>query len=207
MPKTTFYIGLDIACNDFVASIYQSPEKQVLVKESISNNPDGYNMLISWLKNNNINKSNSIICMEATGVYSEGIAHYLVAKNFKVSVESPLKVKRAFDPIGHKTDPVDSKQIAEYAYRFKDELRFWQPKDEIVEKIRQLLVVREQFTKQKVAIKNAVHAYKLHTVQVELIKQVHQETLVELKKKSLKLTKSFWGLCVKTHYYHKIKIL
>lgn len=150
-------------------------------------------MLISWLKNNNINRSNSIICMEATGVYSEGIAHYLAAKNFKVSVESPLKVKRAFDPIGHKTDPVDSKQIAEYAYRFKDELRFWQPKDEIVEKIRQLLIAREQFTKQKVAIKNAIHAYRLHTVQVKLIKQAHNETLEQLEKQITRIDKELSG--------------
>jgi transposase len=193
MPKITFYIGLDIAANDFAASIYQSPEIPVIVKESISNNPDGYNMLISWLKEHNIGRSNSVICMEATGVYSEGIAHYLAAKDFKVSVESPLKVKRAFDPIGHKTDPVDSKQIAEYAYRFKDELKLWQPKDEIVEKIRQLLVVREQFTKQKVSIKNAMHAYKLHTIQVKLIKQAHSETLEQLEKQIARIDKELSG--------------
>jgi len=189
MPKINFYIGLDIAAKDFVASIYQSPEKPVITKETIKNNPDGFSMLVSWLKEQNIGRSNSIICMEATGVYSEAVAHYLTAYGFKVSVEPPLKVKRAFDPVGHKTDPVDSRQIAEYAYRYNDELKFWQPKDEIVEKIRQLLTAREQLTKQKVATINAMHAYSLHTVQVELIKQVHQETLTELKEKITKIDK------------------
>ena len=193
MPKITYYVGLDIAANDFVASIYQAPEIPVIAKESISNNPDGYSALISWLKEHHVGRSNSVICMEATGVYSEGIAHYLAAKDFKVSVEPPLKVKRAFDPIGHKTDPVDSRQIAEYAYRFKDELRFWQPKDEIVEKIRQLLVVREQFTKQKVTIKNAMHAYSLHRIQVKLIKQAHNETLEQLEKQITRIDKELSG--------------
>lgn len=182
MQKNTYFIGLDIACDDFVASIYQCPEKAVVTKEAIENNPDGFTMFINWLKEQGIDNSNSVVCMEATGVYSEAIAHYLAAKSFKVSVEPPLKVKRAFDPTGHKTDPVDSRQIAEYAYRFIDELKFWKPKDEIVEKIRQLLTAREQFTKQSVAVQNAMKAYERHVIKVPLIIKAHAQTLKELKK-------------------------
>ena len=182
MPKNTFFIGLDIACDDFVASIYQDPEKPVITKESIKNNPDGFNMLISWFKEHNIDQANSVICMEATGVYSEAIAHYLATYGFKVSVEPPLKVKRAFDPVGHKTDAVDSKQISEYAYRYADELRFWHPKGDIVEKIKHLLTAREQFTKQSTAIQNAMASYERHVIQVPLIVKAHQQTLKELKK-------------------------
>jgi transposase len=182
MLKSIFYVGLDIACDDFAASVYQTPEKPVTTKETVKNNPDGFNMLISWLKEQGVNQANSVVCMEATGVYSEAISHYLAAYGFKVSVEPPLKVKRAFDPVGHKTDPVDSRQIAEYAYRYNDELRFWKPKQEIVEKIKHLLTAREQFTKQSVAIQNAMKAYEKHIVQVPLIVKAHQQTLKELKK-------------------------
>jgi len=182
MQKNSYFVGLDIAADSFVASIYQAPEKSVITKEAIENNPDGFGALVTWFKEQGIDNLNSIICMEATGVYSELIAHYLSSCNFKVCVEPPLKVKRAFDPVGHKTDPVDSRQIAEYAYRYKDELRFWQPKDEIVEKIKQLLTAREQFTKQSVAMQNAIKAYEKHVVKVPLIIKSHQETLKELKK-------------------------
>lgn len=182
MEKNGYFIGLDIACDDFVASIYESPGKTVITKEAIENNPDGFSVLVSWLKEQGINNLNSVICMEATGVYSEACAHYLFANDFKVSVEPPLKVKRAFDPIGHKTDPVDSRQIAEYAYRYSDELRLWQPKQEIVEKIKQLLTAREQFTKQSTAIQNSIKAYEKHVIKVPLIINAHQETLKELKK-------------------------
>src|SRR3989338_394287 len=182
MEKNTFFIGLDIACDDFVASIYEAPEKKIITKEAIENNPDGFSMFINWLKQHNIDNSNSVICMEATGVYSEAIAHYLATYGFKVSVEPPLKVKRAFDPVGHKTDPVDSRQVAEYAYRYSDELRFWRPKQEIVEKIKQLLTAREQFTRQSTAIQNSVKAYERHIIKVPLIINAHQETLKELKK-------------------------
>lgn len=182
MTKKPYFIGLDIAAADFAASIYQSPEQPATTKEGFANTFDGFITLISWLESQKVNPANCIICMEATGVYSEGIAHFLVTQGFKVSVEPPLKVKRAFDPIGHKTDPVDSRQIAEYAYRFIDELRFWQPKDEIIEKIRHLLTARELYTKQGVAIQNALRAYKRHVVQVSLINDTHGQILKELKK-------------------------
>lgn len=182
MPKNTFFIGLDIAADDFVASVYQTHEKPIITKEAIKNNPDGFNILISWLKEHSINQANSVVCMEATGVYSEAIAYYLATYGFRVSVEPPLKIKRAFDPVGHKTDAVDSKQIAEYAYRYSDELKFWKPKEEIVEKIKQLLTAREQFTKQSTAIQNAMKSYERHVIQVPLIVKAHHRTLKELKK-------------------------
>jgi len=189
MKKNLFFIGLDISKDDFAASIYETPGKSVITKVAIPNKPKGFSQLISWLKEHHITKSNCCICMEATGVYSQAIAYYLLFQGFPVSVEPPLKVKRAFDPIGHKTDPVDSQQIAEYAYRFQDELTTWKPKEEILEKIRQLLSVREQFTKQKTAIKNAMHAYSLQRVQVKLIPKAHQETLAQIEKQIARIDK------------------
>lgn len=189
MTKNNYYVGLDIAADNFVASIYQTPQKPVITKEGFENAFDGFNMLSAWLETQKINPINCVVCMEATGVYSEGIAHFMVSQGFKVSVEPPLKVKRAFDPIGHKTDPVDSRQIAEYAYRYSDELRFWQPKDEIIEKIRHLLTAREQFTKQSVALQNAMGAYKKHVVQVNLITDAHSHVLIELKKQIAEIDK------------------
>jgi transposase len=182
MKKNLFFIGLDIAKANFAASIYQTPDQPIVTEEAIPNNPEGFDLLLLWLKEHHIDKINSHICMESTGVYSQAVAYYLLFQGFPVSIEPPLKVKRAFDPVGHKTDPVDSKQIAEYAYRFQDELTSWQPRNEILEKIRQLLATREQFTKQKVALKNAIQAYAKQRVQVALIKKAYQETLAQIEK-------------------------
>ncbi len=189
MKKTFYFIGIDIAKETFVASIYHTPREPVLTKEALPNNQMGYDQLLLWLQDHKINKHNCSICMEATGVYSQGIAYYLLSQGYQVSVESPLKVKRAFHPAGHKTDPVDSRQIAEYAYRFCDQLIPWQPKEELLEKIRQLLSLREQFTKQKVAIKNAIGAYQQQKIQVTLINKAHKETLAQLEKQITRIDK------------------
>jgi len=189
MEKNFYFIGLDMAKETFVASIYHKPNEPIWTKEGLANNQQGYQQLLLWLQEHKIGKDNCQICMEATGVYSQGIAYYLLVQGYKVSVESPLKVKRAFHPAGHKSDPVDARQIAEYAYRFSDQLIPWQPKEELLEKIRQLLSVREQFSKQKVAIKNAMGAYSKQRVQVKLINKAHQETLAQLEKQIARIDK------------------
>ena len=182
MTKIINFIGIDIGAETFVSSIYQSPTSKIATSENIDNTNNGFKVLITWLTQYNVTNANSIICMEATGVYCEALAYYLVAKGYSVAIEPPLKVKRAFDPVGHKTDAVDSKQIAEYAYRYNDELRFWKPKDETIEKIKHLLTAHEQFTKQKVAVKNALNAYEKHITKVPMIIKAHKQTLKQLEK-------------------------
>ncbi|GAH24272.1 unnamed protein product, partial [marine sediment metagenome] len=63
------------------------------------------------------------------------------------------------------------------------------------EKIRQLLSVREQFSKQKVALKNAIQAYSKQRVQVTLIKKAHQETLAQIEKQIARIDKELSFLC------------
>ena len=176
-----YYIGIDIASETFAISLYQSPDKPVITKDSMSNNEEGFQNLNVWLKDMHANTSNSVICMEATGVYGEAISHYLVAQGFKVAIEPPLKVKRAFDQDGHKTDAVDSAQIAEYAYRFLDELRLWCPPTDATEKIKHFLSARELLTKQSVATQNALTAYKKHVIKEPLIIDMYQKHITLVK--------------------------
>ena len=79
MKKHTFFMGLDIAKDTFVANIYQTPEKHILIKEGLTNNPEGYRELLLWLGEYQVTRRNSQVCMEATGVYSQAIANCLLA--------------------------------------------------------------------------------------------------------------------------------
>ena len=175
------YLGIDIGSEEFTATILQTPEKPKTSKESIPNTIDGFQMFSDWLKNQNVIIDTTIVCLEATGVYGEALIHYLAAQGFKVAVEPPLKVKRAFYPHGHKNDRVDSLQIAEYAYRFFDQLRFWRPVEENIEKLKQFLSAREGLIKQSVAIQNSLRAYQRHIFQDSSLMTIHQENLAQVK--------------------------
>lgn len=199
--------GIDIAADTFAISLFQSPDKPVTTKELLPNNEKGFQQLLDWLKDLRANASNSVICMEATGVYGEAISHYLVAQGFKVAIEHPLKVKRAFDQDGHKTDAVDSTQIAEYAYRFFDELRFWCPPSEVSEKIKQFLSARELLTKQSVATQNALIVYKKHVIKDHALIDMYQNNVTVTKEQIKIIDKHIDELIKSSPSFHELSLI
>ena len=201
------YFGIDIAADTFAISLYQSPDKPVTTKDLLPNNKEGFQQLLTWLTELRANASNCVICMEATGVYGEAISHYLVAQGFKVAIEPPLKVKRAFNQNGHKTDAVDSTQIAEYAYRFFDELRFWCSPSEVSEKIKHFLSARELLTKQSVATQNALVAYKRHVIKDQAIIDMYQNN-VTVTKEQIKIIDQHINELIKSNpSFHELSLI
>jgi len=180
--KFTCFIGVDIASETFVATTLKKSLKPLLTAQEFSNTSDGFADFVTWLSTAKIDKRTAVICMEATGVYAEALCYYLHAQDWWVAVHPPLEVKRAFAPVGHKTDPVDSRQIAEYAVRFTDKLRRWQPKKELLEQVGTLLNTREQFVRQRTAHKNTMHALKRKPVRTPLAEQLLLEGIAQLTK-------------------------
>ena len=155
--------------------------KIVVRPATFANDYDSFAPYLQWLQAAGVHPGNSVICMEATGVYGEVLAHFLAANGYTVAVEPPLKVKRAFKPAGPKSDPVDSTQLAEYAYRFWDELSPWNPRAEILEQIKTLLASREQFVVQRTGHQNTLKALKRKRVRTPLAEQLHEQAILELK--------------------------
>jgi len=201
------FIGIDVASETFTASLFQAPGKPVITRGPIDNAPDGFLSFVEWLKGQHAIPHNSVVCMEAIGVYGEALTRSLAAKGFKIAIEPPLKVKRAFDQDGHKTDAVDSAQIAEYAYRFFDELRFWQPRTDILEKTKQSLCARELLTKQSVAIQNALIAHKRHVVQDKLLLDMYEKNLSLVKEQIAQLDSHIQELIHQDPSFHELSLI
>lgn len=189
MDRPRYYVGIDIASATFTSAVGSMGDKwQIAVRpSSFANTYDSFAQFMKWLQEHGVQAGNSVICMEATGVYNEVLAHFLVANGFRVAIEAPLKVKRAFKPEGHKSDPVDSEQIAEYACRFWDELSPWSPRQEILEQIKVLLTTREQFVAEKTGHQNALQALKRKYNRTALAEKMHATAITELKKHILEL--------------------
>ena len=183
MEKPRFFVGIDIASATFTSAVGSMGDKwQIVVRPAtFANEFDSFAKYLKWLQEHSVGPDNSVICMEATGVYNEVLAHFLIINHYRVAIEPPLKVKRAFKPAGHKSDPVDSTQITEYAYRFWDELSLWAPRQEILEQIKTLLTTREQFVVDRSGHQNALLALKRKAIRTPLAEQMHEKTLSELK--------------------------
>lgn len=181
MDQPQYFVGIDIASETFTAAAGTAPWQLTVRPQQFANELASFPQFMGWLQQHGLTQADTVLCMEATGVYGEALAYFLHAQGYQVAVEPPLKVKRAFKPHGPKTDPVDSQQIAEYACRHWDELHRWQPNQAVLEQLKVLLSTREQFVRQATAHRNALHALRRKVVRTPLAEQVHVTTLQQLK--------------------------
>lgn len=183
MSKPNYFVGIDIASATFTSAVGCMQEKwHILVRPArFANDYDALPHYLSWLQEHGLQPDNCVICMEATGVYTEVLAHFLQLNHYGVAIEPPLKVKRAFKPEGTKSDPVDSTQIAEYACRFWDELALWQPRSERLEQIHTLLTIREQLVVERTGHHNSIKALQRKQVRTAFAEQIHTQAITELK--------------------------
>jgi transposase len=158
MTPFEYYVGIDIASATFTACVGTTPWAIVVKPETFANDEDGFTSFLSRLEQQKLPPDRTVVCMEATGVYGEGLAYFLYASGYTVAVEPPLNIQRKFPVNSSKNDLQDSQHITEYACRYTDKLSLWKPRDEILEQIKILLTTRQQFSTQLTAHKNALHA-------------------------------------------------
>lgn len=107
-----FHLGIDVAKAKLDCAL-RTPEGKYKNKV-VGNNRQGFNELLTWLAKHD--GAQAHVCMEATGVYWEGIAEYLVDAKMRVSVVNPMQIKAFGESlmVRSKTDRVDAKLIAQY---------------------------------------------------------------------------------------------
>jgi transposase len=187
MNSTPHVIGVDIASETFDATLYTTEAQTYSKAHHFDNAWEGFEAFQGWLNRQGVEPAGAIVCLEATGVYAEAFCYWLIAKGYRVSVEAPHKVKRAFHPLGAKSDPLDSRQIAEYAYRFYDQLPFWQPPEALLEQVKTLLSTREQLTAQSTASQNALQALQRKVVRTYLAEETLRSTFAHVKEQIRKI--------------------
>lgn len=181
MERSKVVIGIDVGSESVSVAVLHSVEQQEKQEQQFSNSPEGFEELQQWLRSNKVRQEDSVVVMEATGVYGEGLCYYLCSRRYAVAVEPPLKVKRAFHQSAHKNDTVDARQIAEYGHRFYDELQYWSPPDVVLEQVRELLTAREQFTVQKVANTNALKTLQKKLITSITAMEAYEQSIQRLK--------------------------
>lgn len=178
MPS--FFVGIDPALERLATSVYRGPNQGQPPTAAFDNNFEGFSDCMLWLNEHGAVAAQTIVCVEATGVYAETLCSYFFAQGYQLAVEGAHKVKRAFKTT-NKNDPTDSRQIAESACRYEDELSWWEPKTAIIEQIRVLLATREQLVRQRTMSRNMRKMLTHKTVQTPLANSLLEETIVHLK--------------------------
>ena len=177
-------IGLDVSKDTIDATLITTKGSTEYIK--ISNNTEGFENLINWIKTKRIRKI--AISMEATGIYYEQAAEYLSAL-YTIFVINPLKIKEyAKSQFSHtKTDKADSKLIAEFANRHLDKLTSFRPSENPI--LYKLINLLQQLKDQQKETQN-----RLHTAKDIYIKSTHEAIIELLEEKIDQTSKRIEGM-------------
>jgi len=123
-------LGIDVSKHTLSLSfgvLTEDLTKHFTPHADVTNDDDGFKEIGSWLRERVDEKVELIIVMEATGVYHQGIAHYLYGLGHQVSIMQSGRVKRYAQSLDQrsKTDALDSRMLSMLG--LERNLRLWQP--------------------------------------------------------------------------------
>lgn len=112
-----YFLGVDIAKVNHVASLLNSKGEVIIKAIKFTNSTEGLNKLLTTIKDKVGDSIDMEVAMEATGSYWLAMYSALTDKNFNVSVYNPYQIKSyrgAYNNRKQKNDVIDSVIIADY---------------------------------------------------------------------------------------------
>lgn len=148
--ESHYFLGIDAAKKKFDAAV--TIDGQHFHEAQVENATKAIEAFFRGLKKQLSSFSRLIVCMEHTGIYCQPLLDYLVKNDIKVCVEPALQIKQSQGMTRGKTDQVDARRIAVYAFKNQGNLAFWKPQRLCVQKLKALLATRERLLKVKVQL-------------------------------------------------------
>ncbi|MFC5410769.1 IS110 family transposase [Larkinella bovis] len=145
-----YFIGVDISKATLDWAVFDG--QTVVLQSQSANTEMGIKSTVKLFKAlPGFTVATSVCCMEHTGIYNAHVLAHLAKLSLPLWLESSFQIKKAGGLQRGKTDAIDAVRIAYYAFRFRDQLRLWQPPRPVLQKLaalsalrQRLLVVRQQ---------------------------------------------------------------
>jgi transposase len=144
--KSSLFIGIDISKATLDVSVMAPSNGNTFHYQQFANQQKGFVQLLRWIKQHSqgIVQEHWKVCMENTGVYSLELNCFLQQKGIWQCLENALQIKRSMGVLRGKTDKADAKTIAQYAYRFCDQLKPFVLPGKTLQRLRVLFSQRER---------------------------------------------------------------
>jgi transposase len=146
------FIGIDISKNTFDLALIKENTPEKIITAKFSNTHKGIVALEQFIRKQELAKQQILFCIEHTGLYCRVLSNYLVENQYAVWLEMPVQILKSLGIQRGKSDQLDAKRIAIYALTFKDKARLWQPPREEVQKIHDLMTLRERLVESRKSI-------------------------------------------------------
>jgi len=155
----------------------------------VDNNVSGFNNLIKWFHQHSIDLSEVMIVMEHTGLYSYQLERFLHQHGISFAKVSALAIKRSLGLARGKSDKIDARRIARYAFEKKDCLSADQPVSENLKTLQLLHSTRERLVRTRASYMTAVNEQKeaYHLKQTDIIIAAQLKVIKSLDQQIQKL--------------------
>lgn len=141
----TNFVGIDVSKSKFDLALIKELDKDHVFQGIFENTPKGIKSMVKFLeKEHEISLSETIFCMEFTGIYCRPLTWFFIEQNCHVWIEMPVNIIRSLGLQRGKNDRVDAHRIALYAYKNRDDIKLWKPQRDVILKLRDLLALRER---------------------------------------------------------------
>lgn len=139
------FVGIDVGKTWLDIAIWGSDETW-----QVSNDASGIDKIIDLL----VKSSPTLVAVEATGGYEQLVVQALLLRGFAVAVINPTRVRALAKATGRlaKTDTIDARLIAEYAFKIQPEALA--PQEAAQMRLKALVSRREQLVDMRTAEQN-----------------------------------------------------
>lgn len=154
-------LGVDVAQKELVVSLGRMTEDlsiELYAHWIFRNKESGFESLLKWVQKYTEANIPVRFVMEATGVYHQKLAYYLVEKEYEVSIVLPNKISNYMRTLETKT--VTDKTCADAITKFglERKLEIWRKPKAVYKNLQQLTRERDQIVTERVVVKNQLHA-------------------------------------------------
>ncbi len=143
-----YFIGIDVSKATLDWAVFDG--QAIVLQTQLPNSETGIKAALKLLKAlPAFTPQTSVSCCEHTGIYNALILSHLTAACFPICraagrLESSLQIKQAGGLQRGKSDQINAQRIAEYAFRFRDRLRLWQPPRQLLQDLTNLSALRQR---------------------------------------------------------------
>jgi transposase len=152
---------VDVAQDELVCSLgilFEDLSWQIKSRKTFRNHPSGFKACLKWAESMRDVHSEVLFVMEATGVYHEKFAHWLIDQGQKVSIVLPNKISNYMRTLSTKTVTDNTCADAITQFGLERKLDHWAPPKPIFRTLRQPTRERDQIVAERITIDNQIHA-------------------------------------------------
>lgn len=181
MKKKLFIIGIDVSKDTLDVHFYETG-----LYFSVSNDFKGFAKLTERIiQDSKCDKKHILVCFENTGKYSKQLSVYLTEQDIPFAMVPALAIKKSLGLVRGKTDRIDAKRIAAYAYEKQDKLVPTILPGYKIDQMKSLVNLREKLIRHRTSYKNGIKDLKDCYIEGEtdIIREIQKSMIDQLSER------------------------